>query len=247
MAEVDFKTIVDRLQDDAEYYGDYGGQFLHNSDIYTLLNNPQDYGKKQSDTLPMLLGRAFHEMLLFNNHSQPYIDASTRNTKIYKSELEDYDEEIVMLKKEYEQLSELKRAAQEHPVISDVLSTKGIKKEVPSAGYLTDNEIIWACKADIVTDDYIYDVKTTSSLSGFRHSSKTYNYDSQAYIYSTMFQKPMRFLVVEKGTGCIGLFDTSEEAYLRGREKVEQAEELYIKYFRDKKDDVLNHYTHGTI
>ena len=57
----------------------------------------------------------------------------------------------------------------------------------------------------------------------------------------------MRFLVVEKGTGCIGLFDTSEEAYLRGREKVEQAEELYIKYFRDKKDDVLNHYTHGTI
>ena len=247
MAEINHSEIIARLQDDNEYYGEYGSQFLHNSDIYKLLNDPSQYGVKQEDTLPMLIGRAFHEMVLFNNHNQPYIDASTRSTKIYKTEVEEYGEEIVLLKKEYEQVVDLKKTAVNHHLIKEVLSAKNIQKEVPNVGYLTSNELMWACKADILTDDYVYDLKTTSSLSGFRNSARNYNYDSQAYIYSTMFQKPMRFLVVEKGTGCIGLFDTSDEAYHRGREKVEQAEEVYLKYFKNNEDDVSNYYKYGEI
>lgn len=249
MAEIitDFKDIISRLEDDAEYYGEYGSQFLHNSDIYKLLNNPADYDQPQEDTLPMLIGRTFHEMILFNNLTQPYIDASTRSTKIYKNELSEYDQDIVLLKKEYDQVADLREKTMFHPLMVDVLGDPKIKKEIPNVGYLTDNNILWACKADILTEDYVYDIKTTSSLSGFSKSARIYNYDSQAYIYSTMFQKPMRFLVVEKATGCIGLFDTSDEAYERGRDKVERAEEMYIKYFRDKEDDVSNYYSYGEI
>lgn len=247
MEAVNFTDIISRLEDDKEYYGDFGSQFLHNSDIGTLLSNPGVYGQKREDTLPMLIGRTFHEMLLFNDCTQPYIEASTRSTKIYKEEVQEYDQDIVMLKKEYLDVKDLKDKAIAHKVIAEVLGQPKIKKEVPNASYLTDNDIVWACKADIVTEDYVYDVKTTSSLAGFRNKSKIYNYDSQAYIYSRMFQKPMRFLVVEKGTGCVGLFDTSDDAYERGREKVERAEEMYITYFRDKVEDVQNHYTYGEI
>lgn len=248
MAEIkDYDKIIARLNDDKEYYGEFGSQFLHNSDISTLINNPMMYGEKREDTLPMLIGRTFHEMLLFNNHNHPYIDASTRNTKIYKSELEEYDEQMILLKKEYEQVADLKRKAAEHPVVANVLKDQSIKKEVPNVGYLTDDMITWACKADILTDTHVYDVKTTSSLAGFRHSAKNYNYDSQAYIYSKMFQKPMRFLVIEKGTGCVGLFDTSDEAYDRGMQKVEKAEEMYKKYFLYKSDKVEHHYAYGEI
>lgn len=248
MAEIkDYDKIIARLNDDKEYYGEFGSQYLHNSDINTLINNPMMYGETREDTLPMLIGRTFHEMLLFNNHSQPYIDASTRTTKIYKTELEEYDEQLVLLKKEYEQIVELKNKAANHQLVADVLKDKSIKKEVPNVGTLTDNLIEWACKADIVTDTHVYDIKTTSSLAGFRNKSRLYNYDSQAYIYSSMFQKPMRFLVIEKGTGCIGLFETTDEAYDRGMEKVEKAEEMYIKYFLYKTDKVENHYTYGEI
>jgi hypothetical protein len=62
-----------------------------------------------------------------------------------------------------------------------------------------------------------------------------------------MFQKPMRFIVVEKGTGNVGLFDTSDEAYERGRIKVLEAEEIYKKYFLYNDDDISNYYKYGEI
>ena len=247
MAEINIKDAIKRMESDEEYYGAFGSQFLHNSDIYTFLNNPQDYGQPKEDTVPMMFGRAFHEQVLFNNASQDYVDASTRNTKIYKDHLEFTGEKLAILKKEYEDIKSLKEKTTSHVIVKDVLNTSGIRKEVPNLGALTDSGILWACKADIVTDDFIYDLKTTSSLSGFKKSARVYNYDSQAYIYSTLFQKPMRFIVAEKGTGAIGLFDTSDEAYHRGREKVLETEALYKKYFLYNEDDISNYYKYDEI
>ena len=247
MEKVNIKDSIERLQSDEEYYGEFGSQFLHNSDIYTFLNNPQGYGTPKEDTIPMMFGRAFHEQVLFNNTNQDYIDASTRNTKIYKESLIEYGENLMLLKKEYDDIVSLKNKSQSHKIVSDILNDPNIKKEVPNLNTLTDSEIIWACKADIITDDYVYDLKSTSSLNGFTKSARMYNYDSQAYIYSTMFQKPMRFIVVEKGSGAIGLFDTSDGAYERGREKVLQAEAMYKKYFLYNEDDIANYFKYDTI
>ena len=101
MEKVNIKDSIERLQSDEEYYGEFGSQFLHNSDIYTFLNNPQGYGTPKEDTIPMMFGRAFHEQVLFNNTNQDYIDASTRNTKIYKESLIEYGENLMLLKKQY--------------------------------------------------------------------------------------------------------------------------------------------------
>ena len=34
------KAIIKKLKEDEHYYGDFGKQYLSNSDIRTLLNNP---------------------------------------------------------------------------------------------------------------------------------------------------------------------------------------------------------------
>ena len=36
--------IIEKLKDDKEYYGGVGKQYLSNSDIGALLNNPKEYG-----------------------------------------------------------------------------------------------------------------------------------------------------------------------------------------------------------
>ena len=58
------KSILKKLQEDKHYYGAYGRQFLSNSNIGILLNNPAEFGKEGVETLPMLHGRYFHVSML---------------------------------------------------------------------------------------------------------------------------------------------------------------------------------------
>ena len=39
--------ILKKLRNDEDYYGDFGKQFLSNSDIYHLLNNPLKFRQSQ--------------------------------------------------------------------------------------------------------------------------------------------------------------------------------------------------------
>ena len=48
------QKILKKLRNDEDYYGDFGKQFLSNSDIYHLLNNPLKF-HQPSDPSPALL------------------------------------------------------------------------------------------------------------------------------------------------------------------------------------------------
>ena len=37
-------NILETLRDDEQYYGEFGKQYLSNSDIGSLLNNPNEFG-----------------------------------------------------------------------------------------------------------------------------------------------------------------------------------------------------------
>lgn len=239
---IDIKEAVGKLADDANYYGDYGKQFLSNSDIGTLINNPAAYLQPREDSVNLMFGRAFHELIMFGEtqHRQ-YVDASTRTTKIYKEASAEAGQ-ILFLKKEWDDLNALIDSAMQNDLVAEIINNKSNKYEVPSIGIVQpmDSDVLWKGKADILMDDAIIDIKTTSSLTGFKYSSKAYNYDSQAYIYSNLFEKRMKFLVIEKGTGCVGLFDVSPEAYDRGWEKTQQAEANYLKYFVNKTERLEN-------
>ena len=102
----------------------------------------------------------------------------------------------------------------------------------------------WKSKADIIHKDYIIDLKTSSDLDKFQYSSRTYNYDSQAYIYQRMFGKPMLFFVICKSTLRLGIFDCSSEFIRSGQNKVEQATEVYNKFFSDESSNDIHTYIH---
>lgn len=243
----DKQTALSMLSNDEHYYGEYGRQFLSNSDVGTLINNPRGFLEPREDNINLMYGRAFHELIMFGETQYSnFVDASTRTTKIYKDASEEAGG-LLFLKKEWDELNSLVDTAMKNKIVSDVLNDKSNSYEVPNLGTLRNDDVTWKCKADILSDEYIIDIKTSSSIGGFKYSSKAYNYDSQAYIYSSMFQKPMKFLVIEKGTGCVGVFEVSDEAYLNGQEKVAKAEENYLKYFVNKKERLENFTIYGEI
>ena len=242
------EKVIQKLKDDKHYYGEFGKKYLSNSDIDALINNPLSFQADKPQSLPFLYGTAFHEMAMFGkSDSMESIESSTRSTKIYKQSILDNGKEIMLLNKEADEIVEMVDIFKSNENIKNIFDDKSIQFEVPMVDTLTANKLSWKGKADIVTDDYIYDIKTCSKLKSFRNSSKAYNYDSQAFIYSKLFQKPMRFLVIEKGTGLIGLFETSDEAYNNGFYKVESAEEQYLKYFVNKEEELRNFTKYGEI
>jgi hypothetical protein len=111
----------------------------------------------------------------------------------------------------------------------DAIYRDGNQYEVPMVMELHGN--MWKCKADIVCDDMIIDIKTTSDINAFRWSAKKYNYDSQSYIYQQMFGKPLVFYVIDKGTNMLGIFEPSEEFVENGRIKVLEATAVYEQFF----------------
>ena len=92
-------------------------------------------------------------------------------------------------------------------------------------------------KADIIQGDTIIDYKTSSELKNFRYSADKYGYDLQAYMYLRLFnKKKFTFLVVDKGSTDIAIFETSEDFINKGKDKFYTAVENYKYFFEDNND-----------
>ena len=222
------QETLNRLENDEDYYGDFGQQFLSNSDIYSLLNNPKQFRKGNGGkTLPMLHGSYLHTAVLEPHKLDNFkiIDASTRTTKIYKSEC---DNELTLLKKEVESLNEMIKTIKS--VWYDDIYKEGNQYEVPGIMDLFGYK--WKGKADIITSEKIIDIKTTGDINKFRYSAKQYNYDSQAYIYSHMFGVPVEFYVIDKSSLELGVYKCSEDFLESGESKVMRAIDVYEKFFK---------------
>ena len=98
------KDILEKLKDDEHYYGDFGKNYLSNSDIITLLNDPKSFRQPKDFTKPMLLGRYFHTAMLepekLVSEEFTSIDVASRNSKKYKEEILGYGRSLMMLDKE---------------------------------------------------------------------------------------------------------------------------------------------------
>lgn len=237
------ENIIDVLRDDKEYYSGVGKGYLSNSDIYTLLNNPMDFGKTREDGKVLAEGRYFHQLILEPEKAKAvkFVDVASRNTKEYKHFCEDNNLPFVLLKKE---MDDIKSS------VARMLGNIDFYEEIYKDGNIYEEPMIaeiqgmnWKGKADIVCVDKIIDLKTTSDINKFKYSAKTYNYDSQCYIYQQLFNRPLIFFVVDKGTGQLGVFRPTENFIKGGELKVAKAIEVYNKYFsNDSSDSVDNYY-----
>ena len=233
------KKIIEKLKQDEHYYGDYGKQFLSNSDISVLLKNPKLLHQKKERTTAMVVGGYFHTAILEPDKLKRFkiIDSSTRNTKKYK---EMSDGEICLLQHEVDKIELMTEAIMDNKICKSlIMGTDGKLNdfEVPGVTELFNNK--WKGKADIINhnEQLVIDLKTTSDIDRFRWSASKFNYDSQAYIYSNLFGYEMLFMVIDKETHQIGLFDCSPDFYKSGEEKVRKATDAYDLFFKTEDFD----------
>jgi len=225
------KDVIEKLRDDAEYYGGVGRNYLSNSDISKLLTNPKEYGVPQPDNINFAKGRYFHQLILEPEKAEGtlHVDASTRTTKFYKNFIAENDVTFAMLTKEKEAIEKSVQVMLSKFEFYEKIRAESNLYEEPAIAMIKG--VMWKGKADIITDDCIIDLKTTSNIGDFKWSARKYNYDSQCYIYQTLFGKPLVFYAIDKGSNMLGMFTPSEDFVARGEEKVEKAVEVYNKFF----------------
>lgn len=236
------EEIINLLRNDKEYYGGIGKQYLSNSDIGVLLSNPKDYGKYRADNKSFSDGRYFHQLILEPDKALDFkfVDTGTRLTKEYKEFVKDNNLPFCMLKKEKDEIENLVRVMTGNLSFFEQIYKDGNQYEVPAIGEIQG--MMWKGKADIITDNAIIDLKTTSDINKFKWSAKAYNYDSQCYIYQQLFGKPLVFYVVDKLSQQLGIYTPTENFILGGEQKVAKAIEVYNKYFGGNSTDNINNH-----
>ena len=187
-------------------------------------------------------GRYFHQLILEPSKAEnvKYVTASTRTTKVYKQYCEDNDLPYALLESEVEEIQRLVTKMLSNYTFFEDIRNEGNEYEVPAVGQICGQ--MWKGKADIIHPDMIIDLKTTSNIDDFKWSARKYNYDSQAYIYQSLFNKPLVFYAIEKGTGRLGIYRPTTEFLERGEDKVERAVEVYKKFFAENAKENINDY-----
>ena len=238
--------ILKNLKDDSKYYGKFGKQYLSNSDIFNLLKNPTQFRIPQETTKPMLEGSYFHTKILEPHKIGDFVevDVTSRNSVKYKEAVNNSNGEMLLLTKEREHLDFLCTKMTSNMEMFDLIYQEGNEFEVPQIQNIMGLD--WKGKADIInhTSELIIDIKTSSDIDKFLFSARTYNYDSQAYIYQRLFNKPLVFFVIDKRSGRLGVFDCSPTFLRGGQEKVEQAVEIYHKFFSNEATEDISSYMH---
>ena len=230
---MDKEKIIKKLTQDEHYYGKFGKQFLSNSDISILLKDPRRLREDKPKTSAMVIGGYFHTTILEPDKLEQFkiIKSTTRNTKQYK---EMSGGEICLLQHEVDKIELMREAVMDNKICRELISGDF---EVPGYTEIFGNN--WKGKADVINHDeqLIIDLKTTSDIDKFKWSASKFNYDSQAYIYRLLFDYEMLFMVIDKETLQIGLFDCSGDFYKSGMDKVRKATDAYDLFYKTEDFD----------
>ena len=240
------KQILQKLRNDEDYYGEFGNKFLSNSHISKLLKDPLRAFEPSKPSPAFLVGGYFHTCILEPNKLDKYkvVKSSTRNTKAYKDVA---GGELCLLQHEVDTIELMREKVMANDICKDLIHSSQSEYEQPGITELFGNK--WKGKADIVNHEekLIIDLKTTADIDKFRWSATKYNYDSQAYIYSKLFGYEMLFIVVDKATHKIGMFDCSADFYERGEDKVRKASEAYDLFYKTEDFDPKQYFISKTL
>ena len=240
------EKVLQRLKNDEDYYGEFGNQFLSNSHVSRLLKDPLNVFKPSKPSPAFLVGGYFHTCILEPDKLEKFkvVKSTTRNTKAYKDIA---GGELCLLQHEVDTIELMREKVMTNDICRDLIQLGNVEYEVPMVTELFNNK--WKGKADIVNHDekLIIDLKTTADIEKFQWSASKYNYDSQAYIYSKLFGYEFLFIVIDKSTHQIGVFDCSPQFYERGEDKVRKASEAYDLFYKTKDFDPKQYFISKTL
>lgn len=250
--EWDKSEILKRMDDDSFYYGYLGENALSSSAAKDLYKSPKTYFNKtkqvNADVPALREGRLIHTVVLEEekiNDKYDFIGVGSRRTKKFTEAQEKSKGKEVMLISELNKANELCNAIRFNTYANE-LFTGGLA-ETPAIGELFG--LPFRAKADYLKDGHLIDLKTTSKLEGWERAAKyTWHYDMQGWIYSNLFNvEKFTFVVIEKSTGDIGIFELSEETKRLGGHKVEQCVNTYKEYFIDKRSKINDYTIRGVL
>ena len=238
--------LIEKAYDDEYYYGELNRKALSSSSIKLLVDSPKKYHYVQKygsfETQGLRDGRLLHTLVLEPEKWDEFIfvDVASKNAKAYKEAKEEHG--IVYTRKEKEDAERLADALLRNDKAQHFLYKSQF--EVPSIGIV--NDYPFRGKADIITKSGgICDIKTTTDIRGFKYAASKYGYEIQVYIYCKLFNVnyfDFTFLVLDKSSLDIGVFQVSEEFYMRGKEKTELGISRYKEWFTDEEINLDNYY-----
>ena len=240
------EKILQRLCNDEDYYGEFGNQFLSNSHVGKLLKDPLRAFEPSKPSPAFLVGGYFHTCILEPDKLDKYkvVKSTTRNTKAYKDVA---GGELCLLQHEVDTIELMRDKVLANDICKDLIINSQTEYEKPGIINMFNNN--WKGIADIVNHEekLVIDLKTTADIDKFQWSASKFNYDSQAYIYSKLFGYEFLFIVIDKNTYQIGMFDCSPQFYERGEEKVRKASEAYDLFYKTKDFDPKQYFISKTL
>ena len=240
------EKVLQKLKIDEHYYGEFGNQYLSNSNISTLMNNPLELGTPSKQNPNFLVGGYFHTAILEPEKLASFkiVEATSRNTKAYKEITEG---EMCLLQSEADNTNLMVDKLMANDICADLIRGSNVEYETPNIKEIEG--ATWKGKADIINHDekLVIDLKTTGDIDRFQWSAKKFNYDSQAYIYSQLFGYEMLFIVIDKKTHQIGMFDCSPKFYETGKDKVKKAVEVYDLFYKTDDFDPSQYFINKTL
>ena len=235
----DKAELLKRMDDDTFYYGELNKLALSGSSLKLLLSSPKTYKFSlqygSSDSQALRDGWLFHTAILEPEvfSAQEFVEVQSKNTKKFREAKANNPR--VFTAKERGDAERLVDAFYRNEYAKQLITKADF--EIPAIDNVLDYP--FRGKADVLATDRIVDLKTTTNIKDFSWSANKYGYDVQCYLYCNLFKreyKDFHFLVLDKGSLDIGIFNCSEEFYYRGEEKVQKALDLYNKFFIEGAD-----------
>lgn len=231
------QDILKKMDDDSFYYGHLGQHALSSSLLKPILKSPKAFlkAKNESDDKQAYRdGRLIHLNILEEHKlNDLVIIEGTKANKAYKEAVQEYGSSMVYTKSEYDNAFFTSKAIKDCDEAMELL--EGCDFEVPAIGTIDGLPI--RAKADAIKGKTIIDLKTTGDISKWTKSARWFDYNLQAALYLELFQADMFiFLVLDKDTKDIGIFDCSTEFIEEGYNKLNRAIANYKYWFQENPD-----------
>ena len=242
------EELLANMYDDSFYYDYLGKNALSSSSIKTLLSSPKTYyfttKYGSGETQALRDGKLFHTMILEPEKLNDiiFVEAATKASKEYKLAKETVKE--VYTNTEKKAAERLCDALLRNEAVKEYLIKA--EYEVPQIAMIDGIPI--RAKADILKGNTIIDLKTTTGIKDFRYSADKYSYDLQAWLYREMFGvENFVFVVIDKGSLDIAIFECSDEFYEKGKQKFEQGISNFKYFFQTDGVDLDQYVLRGVL
>lgn len=231
------EDILKKMYDDSFYYGHLGQHALSSSLLKPILKSPKAFLKAKNeddDKQAYRDGRLIHLNILEEHKlSDLVIIDGTKATKAYKEAVKEYGNSMVYTKSEYDNAFFASKAIKNCDEAMELL--EGCEFEKPAIG-LVDGLPVRA-KADAIKGKTIIDLKTTGDISKWTKSARWFDYNLQAALYMELFgADEFIFLVLDKDTKDIGIFECSNQFIDEGKQKLNRATSNYWYWFMECPD-----------